>query len=55
MNSLRWVWCSFNPRPRAGGDNHEGQPSGVSCRNERQKRSPFALCGMKGKLWEPKP
>lgn len=36
-------------------NNNEGMPFGVSCRAEREKRSLFAACGMKGKLWEPKP
>jgi hypothetical protein len=35
-------------------NNHEGKPYGSSCRDERHKRSPFAPCGMRGKLWEPK-
>ena len=35
-------------------NNHEGQPYGVCCREERQKRSWFAPCGMRGKLWEAK-
>lgn len=35
-------------------NNYEGQPYGVSCREERGKRSPFAPCGMRGKLWEPR-
>ena len=35
-------------------NNHEGEPYGVSCTDERKKRSPFAPCGMRGKLWEGK-
>jgi hypothetical protein len=35
-------------------NNHEGQPYGVSCRDERQKKLWFAPCGMKGRLWERK-
>jgi hypothetical protein len=34
--------------------NKEGQPSGTSCYDERRKRSIFAPCGMRGKLWEAK-
>ena len=28
--------------------------AGTSCREQRQSRSWFAPCGIKGKLWEPK-
>lgn len=35
-------------------NNNEGRPYGSSCRDERQKRSWFAPCGAKGKLWEAK-
>jgi hypothetical protein len=27
---------------------------GTSCQDQRAKKSFFALCGMRGKLWEPK-
>ncbi len=35
-------------------NNNEGKPYGVCCRDERQKRSWFAPCGMRGKLFERK-
>ena len=40
--------------PWALANNYEGEPCGVGCREERQKTSPFAPCGMKAKLWEAK-
>jgi hypothetical protein len=35
-------------------NNNEGKPYGVTCRDERRRRSWFAPCGMKGKLFERK-
>ncbi len=29
-------------------------PSGTNARDERSRKMPWAFCGMKGKLWEPK-
>jgi len=34
------------------GNNFEGRPNGKDCVDERSKRSWFAACGMRGKLWE---
>jgi len=28
---------------------------GTDCRGERERRSFFSVCGIKGKAWEPKP
>ena len=55
-----WNNRCFHPKVVASdswalANNHEGKPTGVSCHDERRKRSIFAQCGMKGKLWEPKP
>lgn len=36
------------------GNNREGDPYGVSCSSERDKRSWFAQCGMRGLLYEAK-
>ena len=54
-----WNNRCFHPKvvasdPWALANNNEGDPCGTSCLDERHKRSPFAPCGMKGKLWEPK-
>ena len=35
-------------------NNREGMPYGVSCNDERRKRSWFAPCGMRGRLFEEK-
>jgi hypothetical protein len=35
-------------------NNDQGQPYGSNCREERKRRSWFAPCGAKAKLWEPK-
>jgi hypothetical protein len=34
-------------------NNNEGEPYGVACREERQRRY-FSPCSMRGKLWEAK-
>lgn len=54
-----WNNRCFHPKVIASdswalANNNEGQPCGVNCRDQRGKRSLFAPCGMKGKLWEPK-
>lgn len=56
---FEWNNRCFHPKviardPWALSNNYEGQPVGVSCRDERQKRSLFAPCGMSGRLWERK-
>lgn len=52
-------WCNrcFHPKVVADdawalANNFEGNPYGVNCSDERKRRSWFAPCGMKGKLWE---
>jgi hypothetical protein len=57
--NYEWNNLCINPKvvskyPWALANNFEGKPNGKSCRDERSKKSWFALCGMKGKLWEPK-
>jgi len=54
-----WSHKCFHPKVVANNawalsSNFEGKPYGVSCQGERKKRSWFAPCGMRGKLWEPK-
>lgn len=56
--SSNWNNRCFHPKvvsrdSWALASNHEGESCGTSCRDERGKRSPFAACGMRGKLWEP--
>lgn len=55
-----WNNRCFHPKVVASdawalSNNNEGQPYGVSCRDERQRRSWFAPCGMRAKLWEARP
>lgn len=55
-----WNNVCMNPKVNAQSswalaNNHEGEPAYTQCQSERERRSPFAACGMKGKLWEPKP
>lgn len=52
-----WVLFCGNPKvnskdPWALAGN--GTQFGSRCNEERSKRNFFAMCGMKGKLWEPK-
>lgn len=54
-----WNNRCFHPKviasdPWALANNHGGKPCGVACYIERGKRSWFAPCGMKGKLFEQK-
>jgi hypothetical protein len=55
-----WNNRCFNPVVNANNswalatNGYEGSISGADCHDERSKRSPFAKCGMKGKLWEPR-
>lgn len=54
-----WSNRCFHPKVIAAdswalANNNEGKPYGVTCRDERQRRSWFAPCGMKGRLFERK-
>ena len=44
----RDAWALATNAPQPAG-------AGVDCHTERGKRSLFAACGMRGKLWEEKP
>lgn len=52
-----WNNRCFHPKVVAAdswalANSYEGEPCGVTCRDERQKISWFAPCGAKGKLFE---
>lgn len=54
-----WSHGCFHPKvimndEWALANNNEGKPCGVTCSEERRRRSWFAPCGMKGKLFTPK-
>jgi len=53
-----WNNLCLNPKvvskdPWAMSNNFEGGINGSMCNEERSRKSWFAPCGMKGKLWEP--
>jgi hypothetical protein len=58
-NRSDWNNVCTNPsvvavHPWALANNREGLPAWPQCHDERNKRSWFAPCGIRGKLWEPK-
>lgn len=56
-STLQWSNVCTNPKvvathPWALANNREGQPAWPQCHDERGKRTWWAPCGMRGKLWE---
>ena len=52
-----WAIRCHHPKVNANDSwalSNGGSVQGSDCRAQREKRSFFALCGMRGKLWAPK-